>query len=459
MLSLAIRYLTGRAAAADVANREEAEWPPHPGRLFMALVASWGGQGRSAEGQACLEWLEGQGAPDLCVPAAHRPEAVSFFVPVNDAPGGKLLPEVRLKKERHFPSAIPETDTVHFTWPAAEASAPHHAALARLCEGVTSLGRSSSLVQAWLEPAPPTPTLVPVKTAAEQTLRVASPGRFAQLEAAWAAQRFPDAGSWQGYAAPRATERAVPAGHLNGAFLVLRRVSGVRLGLESTLALTAAFRGAVMSVAGDDAPPAISGHDRAGQPSKDAHLAYVPLADVGHEHADGHLLGLAALLPGALSSADREACLRAIALAADRPLVMGRLGEWALESVPPGEGARKALDAVTWTKPSRRWSTVTPIVLDRYPRAEGDAEATIVQACERAGLPAPSDVLTVPVSPVLGTPIARGFPPEVARPGKPQRWHTHAILTFDQPVAGPVLLGAGRFKGYGFCRPLGGLTP
>ena len=32
----------------------------------------------------------------------------------------------------------------------------------------------------------------------------------------------------------------------------------------------------------------------------------------------------------------------------------------------------------------------------------------------------------------------------------------HAILVFDEPMRGPVLIGAGRFRGYGVCRALGG---
>jgi CRISPR-associated protein Csb2 len=30
---------------------------------------------------------------------------------------------------------------------------------------------------------------------------------------------------------------------------------------------------------------------------------------------------------------------------------------------------------------------------------------------------------------------------------------THALLAFGQDVSGPVLLGAGRFLGYGLCKP------
>lgn len=32
--------------------------------------------------------------------------------------------------------------------------------------------------------------------------------------------------------------------------------------------------------------------------------------------------------------------------------------------------------------------------------------------------------------------------------------HAHAVLLFEREVRGPVLIGAGRFRGYGLCRPL-----
>ena len=38
--SFVIEYLTGYAVATDPANREQAEWPPHPARVFMALAAA-----------------------------------------------------------------------------------------------------------------------------------------------------------------------------------------------------------------------------------------------------------------------------------------------------------------------------------------------------------------------------------------------------------------------------------
>ncbi|WP_441286477.1 hypothetical protein ACSRUE_29425 [Sorangium sp. KYC3313] len=50
-------------------------------------------------------------------------------------------------------------------------------------------------------------------------------------------------------------------------------------------------------------PPSdiLSGHDERGGPSQRPHAAYVPLANVGWEHADGELLGMALVLPRELS--------------------------------------------------------------------------------------------------------------------------------------------------------------
>jgi CRISPR-associated protein Csb2 len=39
------------------------------------------------------------------------------------------------------------------------------------------------------------------------------------------------------------------------------------------------------------------GHDDTGNPARLPHLTIAPLADVGHRHADGHIMGFALWLP------------------------------------------------------------------------------------------------------------------------------------------------------------------
>ena len=465
MLAIAVRYLNGRAVAMHPTTRERPEWPPHPGRLFMALVAAWGHSGKDEQGRRVLEQIEAQEPPSLYVPEVGEAAPLGRYVPVNDIgignrdakKAGKILPADRHKALRHFPSVpIEASQPVYFIWTEPRLDEANRVALAGLCGKVTYLGHSSSLVQVTVEDEAPAPTLVPTSRGAEHRLRVPSPGRLAELEEdfmAPMAPRRPSAGIWQGYAAPAPVERIRPRGNLAGELLVLKRASGRKLGLTSTLLLTEALRGAVLSHASTPIPECISGHDASGKPTTRPHLGFVPLPFVGHEHADGHLLGVAALLPRSLSEGEADACLAA--LASVEQLTFGRLGTWELESVPPGGVSHRALAPETWTGPSRRWATVTPVVLDRFPKKDGDVEAALRLACERAGLPSPADVFAVAVSPILGVPAAHEFGAVPGRPGTPRRWHTHAVLTFAEEMDGPVVLGAGRFRGYGLFRPIG----
>src|SRR5437588_10573670 len=94
MLALGIRYLTGCAVASDVSDRRQAEWPPHPARVFMSLAAAHFETGEDREERAALEWLESLPTP---APQIHAPEhiqrsVVSHYVPVNDKAGPSKAP-------------------------------------------------------------------------------------------------------------------------------------------------------------------------------------------------------------------------------------------------------------------------------------------------------------------------------------------------------------------------------
>ena len=149
-------------------------------------------------------------------------------------------------------------------------------------------------------------------------------------------------------------------------------------------------------------------------------------------------------------------------------LRLGRLGSWRIVR-ETRESPPLALQARTWTRPSRCWATVTPIVLDRHPKAdyvkdlrswmEEVAEA-IAESCHRQGLPEPFAIDVNKNSWHRGVPRAvpgkTGFPLMPVKPGQPARQQVHACLWFGCEVEGPVLLGAGRYRGYGLCKPLAG---
>jgi len=159
---IGVRYLTGYAAAGD--GKGGAEWPPHPARLFMALVAALHDGDAEADEHDALLWLECQGAPALWASAVDVRPTVETYVPPNDfavpanvakapeksiATAINVLPQRRTKRQpRSFPRVRPRHDTVHFGYAAA---CPHRGAMERLCGRVARLGHSSSLVQVWLE--------------------------------------------------------------------------------------------------------------------------------------------------------------------------------------------------------------------------------------------------------------------------------------------------------------------
>ena len=62
------------------------EWPPAPARVFQALVAGVAqGHVLAEEPAAALQWLERLGPPLIAAPLRTVGQAVSLYVPNNDA--------------------------------------------------------------------------------------------------------------------------------------------------------------------------------------------------------------------------------------------------------------------------------------------------------------------------------------------------------------------------------------
>jgi len=264
--------------------------------------------------------------------------------------------------------------------------------------------------------------------------------------------------------------------------LVLSQIGGDRLGLSATWQVTDVFHKALLD-RWDRKPSAVpipfwlSGHrpgesDTATAAVAAHHLSVFPLAFVGACQATGHLLGLGIALPKPESISIDSATLRLEWRNALSSL-LGKNGE--LELSPPDNAwtirlapdesldPKLTLRPTRWTRPATTWTTVTPIILDRHPKPdfERDPEAwrascvaIIAEACTRLGLPVPVRVNVSPHSTLPGVPAAFAFAPPAARAGRPQRFHIHASIQFAEAIEGPLLLGAGRFRGYGLCLPL-----
>ena len=283
-----------------------------------------------------------------------------------------------------------------------------------------------------------------------------------------ATPRRPVPNRWQGYVRvdAEASQNATSNLALSSLFdsrMVVLGIQGKRVSLPATLKLTAALRGLLMRECPQQPPPEwFSGHRQDGQPTLQPHLALAPLPFVGAEHADGRIMGLALVLPKRLDKAEIGSCLDPIlhdletGLPSSHRLFSGEWIECQVE-LDAHERPPRNLDSETWTRASRIWASVTPVVLNRHfdgkDRWQRAAES-VKDACQHIGLPRPNEVLLHPVSLVEGAPHARDFPQLTRKRDGGRQSHSHAALIFDAPVRGPVLLGAGRFRGYGLCRPI-----
>lgn len=459
MLAIEVEFLMGRAVSASWGQRERPEWPPHPQRLFSALVAAHFEMDTGPGAEAALRWLETLPAPEICAdPDPSYRDAHIHWVPVNDEAVKSEKKKVDLRhlldrrdrKERFFPAVVPEEPVVVYQWPDAPDAGQHRGALSRLVESLNYLGHSSSPVRACLRDTLMEPVLVP-RSEGDWSLRIPGPGRFDRLKQVHELRLEdesvqPPLGAIQSYG-PRSE---FPSSVFSTDALVLAFGGGPRLSLDSTLPLMQHLRNAVLARLKTGIPEILSGHDKDGNPSPDAHLAFVPLAFVGHRHADGSLKGAALVLPRTADPSARRKLRSALLEPWD--LHLGPLGSIPVRLVEDAQPELASLRFLAYCRPSRVWASLTPVILDKHPKkGKLPPERIVADSCLRTGLPEPVEVRIGPVSGILGAPAAREFHGESRQTAN--RTRCHAILRFSRPVRGPVLVGAGRFFGLGLFLP------
>jgi len=538
-LAIEVRFLTGRFVATAHNDRDRTEWPPHPARLFSAMVATWADSDEpDPDERAALEWLEAQGPPDIAASAATPRTVVTHFVPVNDtavvgtsfynrrsqrldalaesldaalassagatdkevvrlqtkrlrerdvsvavsnagntpeSAAVELLPAGRGKQPRTFPSATPDSPFVTFAWP----TEPEHAVrvnLDRLLARVTRIGHSSSLVSCRLvaDPPPANWTAGP----GQMTIRSIRPGQLAALEKEHQKHRasrprsLPFTAVTYRAVRPSAVDSAVQVPDTAGEWVVFEFAPRSRqLPATNAVAVARALRATVFRHAADPLPEGLTGHRDDGSPLDRPHVGFLPLPFVGVEHADGRLMGVSIALPDALDSESRSTVLRAIGeWEQNEPslqLTLGPAGVLELTRVT-GLFDLMTLDPAVWRQRSNSWVSATPIALPSHPgdlrarnssartKAWARAEEAVVASCRHVGLSDPTEV-TVSLQPLTrGSRPAPRYPAfrQAGRAGVPvARRLVHAAVTFEQPVDGPLVLGAGRYLGLGLMRP------
>ena len=460
------------------------EWPPAPARLFQALVA---GTHRGAHGllhadvrDRALEWFESLPAPAIAaIPTAPARELITNYVPNNDdGETADFREHVKAAKSlRLHPLAAECRVTYRWEFTPNEDSERHADVVSAMASLVTYLGRTVDLVYARGE------------------VHTAAPAVPADGRKLWLPRETPG-GAWMtpmpGFLAlchrryPRSvseeppdftnskqvsyTETTAKADEVPSALFELLRLDGSRMSFDPRWLREAAGMVRHVFTRWLDENPAMRkhygedrvarlllGHLHAGEsgPSQGGHFATVPLPSMNADFtADGNIRRVLLLGCGTLNEEDR-------ALFAD--LVRGIDGMELQDSgriIGTLHAANSAAQADTLARwktlggsPAKVWRTVTPIILTGHPRKGRSLEMCLARSLSQQGIPAEAiESLATYAGPLVPKcPPAREF--HVADYLQTTR-RVHAEISFCEPATGPLVVGRGRFAGFGLLLPV-----
>ncbi len=467
MLAISVELLHGTFRAdpdgtAHTGELTHGEWPPAPSRLLAALVAADGTRERCrvTDGSE-LEWFEQLPAPAIHAHADpwHQVLQPRYVVEHKGSPersthqeylgrkGASVRPGVRVTPRRPY---------IVYSWDA-ECAPRMVAALQRRAARIGYLGAADSPVRIRVGdqlpesaaaeddvflPDPDGDTVVSVPLAGDVRILDAMYDQWTERGATVARSQFPALHHPAAYRSPRA---AAPdeSGTVVAWLRLATAVSGRRVAT-----LTALFKKAVLSqhqrIHGEP-PSVLHGHGLGTSAYEIARFLALP--DAGYRRSRGRVHGLALWIPPGCDDVMRWRA-RDAALAIRRligPGVNVSVAPWENEDRPFAANPRR------WHRSSRCWVTAFPAIHER--RGSLDL-AEVSRWCAHAGLPAPIRFRST------RSPLIRGgvdlAPVEVNRPGRPGLPYSHVQLWFEKPVPGPVVIGAGRQRGFGLCVPVDG---
>jgi CRISPR-associated protein Csb2 len=449
---VALRFPTGRYHATPwgrAVNEAAIEWPPSPWRLLRALYATW---------QSRASYLDAASVETALAALAQAP---SFRLPRHsEAHTRHYYPDADYGTDKVFDpfAALDPAADVVIRWQTS-LDEQSRAVVTRLCRLLPYLGRADSLCQArlltredahelpmdgWFDPGD-------IGTLDRPATRVLAPNPPLDLPALLATttavrrggRTTPPGARWLSYPAamparPPALRRVPP---------VRMTVAGVRFALTGQVRPSHhhavlyghVLRRAAMSHAADSTR--LSGRvndDVRSDGHAHAHFLFID------EDGDGLLDAAVVWAPEGLAETDVEALTRI-----DR-LRFGEPGFRPLRMAVEASGSMPDLLPAAWVGPSLRWRSVTPFAPYRYPKkrqlASDFLSAEVGRELATRALPAASAVRQTAGSwlnfrrrRTLQDPELKGFGLE---------------LTFDEPVDGPLALGALSHFGLGLFRPV-----
>lgn len=475
MLAITVRFLHGtfRAGSPEdtvmTGTESSEEWPPSPARLFSALVAADGTRDRchvtngselaaiERLGPPVIEASEVSALAQTSIPSRfvvkdERASSTTQNYPARTA--AEVRPGIRLS---------PPTPVVRYLWES-DLGSDIVQSLRRRAARIGYLGCADSPVQVTVsDSAEAEPAELPAwrpGTSGGVPLPVPYEGFLAALDTsfdAWSngepTRRSWVPNRWAVYGIPSPTEAAAKP---TVVWLEFDRSVPGRRALSVTETLRNSVLELIDAVLGDEAGPAgrrapwiLHGHDIPESVEKPYQLArYLPLLNVGHKRADGSVHGAAVWLPAGTEPAVIELV---------RSVLFGRLrrlhgpGFDVAVTIRSGAPGKISTRPDRWSGPSRRWTSVTPVVAERGRRG-GPTDSDVKSWFTNAGHPTPERVRVSPVPITAGAPRLRGD--EVHRPGRARHPFYWLDVYFQDEIQGPLCIGRSRSFGIGLLAPV-----
>jgi CRISPR-associated protein Csb2 len=436
------------------------ENPPHTARLIAALVNSWALMGEPELERETLGQLLLLGDPTITTPKTEICQEYITYVPVAAFSDSKRRPKVI----RSF--TILEKTAFYYSWDKEFGALE---SLSKLCANVSYLGTSANLVK--IEVVTEIPkgsyTFVPNSTG-PYNFRGVDPFLFERLvethnqKQVVCSEMAPRGGdpnpTMVRYCCIQNTEKETilkPCEKTNLRIFNLTK----KIPLDQISVLMEALWGTLHKVTEGKAPEFITGHTLEGAQSTKDHLGFVPLANVTHEYATGEIFGVAGIIPKSFDLDQQVCAQRMLDLLHQQILRLGSKGTSVLQN-ESAYSTKKVLKEQTWVAESKVWASVTPVLLPRYPNAKTNCQkrneqmcALVRDVCTHSNLPQPKHIQVFEHQSYLaGVPNPKQF--KLLNKHDAKKPAVHVLIEFEKPISGPVVLGAGRYRGLGMCCPL-----
>ena len=461
-----VEFVRATFDASSMFDNSLPESLPHPARLHNAFLDAAALGDVDGGFDALMAWERCE-PPTIFRPLHDHSSQRTGYVPTNqhgnkpDEMWKTSYPGRIAKGPRTWPR-IALSNTLVYVWDA-QLNDEHVHALELLAKQIPYLGRATSPVLVRVTRGLANcddshRTLMPTEAYDGVEMSVARPGYTAALQSAFAqarpAHEVPR--RWLSYIEPKPTATIAGSPFRDPLVLALARPQDAR----AVRRLAGALRASLESVL-DPGPVELHGHADDGAVPPRHQIAIVPLTSSVGPYADGLVRGLALLMPVSLDDPICRELSRALARVDE--LRLGASGVVRFDRSPKD---LVALRASTWTRPSHVWTTVTPMVSDRYLKANDEAGWTtqILSACRHVDLPVPVEIEFSEVPWVHGAHRAseydtrRPLPRNVDRRNERKRQRPrparHARVEFAEKVSGPIVLGNMRYLGLGLCIPV-----